>query len=71
LRRPTKRQAEHALAMTHIRDVVYRTLRDFQDGKFREGSGVSAGQLGVAMTTAYDRIIKAVDATFIERGATR
>lgn len=40
-------------------DAIYRALRDYQDGKFDATSGISAGKLGVALTTAYDKIRKA------------
>lgn len=41
-------------------EKVYRILRDYQDGKFDASSGVAVGQLTIALSTAYDRIVAAV-----------
>ena len=47
-----------------LKDIIYRTLRDYQDGKLPHGSGcyVSVGMLDESLTAVYDLICAAVDA---------
>jgi hypothetical protein len=42
-------------------DAIYRILRDYQDGKFNATNGVSAGMLGISLTTVYDKIREAAN----------
>lgn len=59
-----KRTTKHERAMSHIREIVYETLRRCQDGEYEATSGVAAGQLTIALTKVQDRIVREVDYAF-------
>lgn len=63
----TKKPTNHERAMAHLREVIYRTLRDYQDGKFEATTGVAAGALTIPLTTVNDRILREIDYVFNPR----
>jgi hypothetical protein len=51
----------NSMAKGDVHDILYKSLRSYQDGVFRHGNGNLTGRLGPELTALYDHLKAALD----------